>query len=326
MRTIGLAVAALLLAAAPARANDSEAQVPLGGLVLTPSANISMDAEDLFVSREQVRVKYRSTNHAATDADVLVAFPLPDRAFAEDEALHDYRKDLKFQTTVDGKPAQLDYVEQATVNGTDVTARLTALGIAIIPSDIDFVEQMKARPDVATLVKEGLLANEGSAEQPYYVPKWQIRTFVTRRQVFPAGKTVAVEHSYVPLVGGSVGGNLNADHRKESWAKEHAAQFCIDDAFNRAFDGRVKAMATANTPSPYSESWVSYVLSSGANWKGPIADFRLVVDKGKAANLVSFCAEGVKKISPTQFEVRKRDFEPSKDLDVLIVEFYKPEG
>ena len=50
-----------------------------------------------------------------------------------------------------------------------------------------------------------------------------------------------------------------------------------------------------------------------------IKDFRMVVDKGKADSLVSFCAEGVKKISRTQFEVRKTDFEPVQDVDVLVV-------
>ena len=50
--------------------------------------------------------------------------------------------------------------------------------------------------------------------------------------------------------------------------------------------------------------------------------FRLVVDKGKPDNLVSFCMDGVRKISPTQFEVRKTNFEPRRDLPVLIVEFY----
>ena len=45
-----------------------------------------------------------------------------------------------------------------------------------------------------------------------------------------------------------------------------------------------------------------------------------MVDKGKPRNLVSFCMNGVKKISPTQCEVRRKNFEPSRDLDVLIVQ------
>ena len=69
---------------------------------------------------------------------------------------------------------------------------------------------------------------------------------------------------------------------------------------------------------------MDYVLKSGANWKGPIKDFRLVVEKDKPENFVSFCMDGVKKISPTRFEVRKANFEPANDLSILIVEFYNP--
>lgn len=46
-----------------------------------------------------------------------------------------------------------------------------------------------------------------------------------------------------------------------------------------------------------------------------------MVDKGKAENIVSFCMSGVKKISPTQFEVRRKNFEPEGDLQILIVDW-----
>ena len=68
-----------------------------------------------------------------------------------------------------------------------------------------------------------------------------------------------------------------------------------------------------------SEQRIEYILTTGANWSGPIRDFRLVVDKGDARNLVSFCGNGVKKISPTQFEMRERDFMPEHNLYVLIL-------
>jgi hypothetical protein len=35
--------------------------------------------------------------------------------------------------------------------------------------------------------------------------------------------------------------------------------------------------------------------------------------------LISFCEDGVKKISPTQFEVRRMNFTPRRDLDILIL-------
>ena len=62
------------------------------------------------------------------------------------------------------------------------------------------------------------------------------------------------------------------------------------------------------------------MLTTGANWRSPIGSFRLVVDKGKPGNLVSFCETGIKKIGPTQFEVRHSNWKPTGDLHVLIIE------
>ena len=45
----------------------------------------------------------------------------------------------------------------------------------------------------------------------------------------------------------------------------------------------------------------------------------MVVDKGRSRNLVSFCGEGVRRISSTQFEIRRRNFTPTRDLSVLIL-------
>jgi len=50
-----------------------------------------------------------------------------------------------------------------------------------------------------------------------------------------------------------------------------------------------------------------------------------VVDKGAPANLVSFCADGVKKISPTQFEVRHTNFTPTRNVSIVILQPRPPE-
>ena len=46
-----------------------------------------------------------------------------------------------------------------------------------------------------------------------------------------------------------------------------------------------------------------------------------MVDKGNAENMVSFCMDGVKKISPSRLEVRKTNFEPKGNLNILIVQW-----
>ncbi len=69
-------------------------------------------------------------------------------------------------------------------------------------------------------------------------------------------------------------------------------------------------------------AWSSTTVTSnisGANWKSPIGDFKMTIDKGAANRLVSFCGDGVTKISPTQFQVHHANFTPTKNVAVLIL-------
>lgn len=314
----GLCLAATL--ALPAQANDSSAATAIGGLTLTKSDAIRMDSEDLFVSEKAVRVSYRFTNTSAQDIETLVAFPLPDHTASPVTAIPDYIGDLKFRTLIDGQPVDLAFVQQAIFKGQDVTERITRLKLPVMPLTEPFEAARKALPKAEhdALVRDGLLENIGDAQNPEWENRWVTRTIVTRRQVFPAGKTVSVEHSYVPMVGGSVGGAFNREYRKEADFAAKRRTYCIDDGFLKSFDAR---QAKMKEPSNYNEIWISYVLKTGANWHGPIGDFRMVIDKGKEDSLVSFCGTGVKKIGPTQFEVRYRNFVPKDDLNVLVVNF-----
>ncbi len=336
MRKTKIAVLALLTLPAPALANDSSAAIAIGGLALTQNDAISMDSEDLFLSEAEVRVRYRFTNRTNHDVATLVSFPVPDlpggiSGYLGDRSLPDYRE-LGFRTTIDGKPVTLGYVERAEIASPgsphrDVTARLAALGWPLrwgpidYDQDLSFIDKL-SEAQKAGFIREGLLAH--SAEYDMLLPAWNLVTHVTRRQVFAAGKTVEVTHRYVPLVGGSVGGNLDPEQRQSDYFPEHAKQYCIDRAFLSAFDRRQGTKPPGERPA-YSERWLSYLLSPGANWRGPIGQFRLVIDKGRPGNLVSLCMDGVTKISPTQFEVRKTNFEPKQDIDVMIVTWNIPE-
>ncbi len=323
------ACVALALAAvfpAPSLANDSEAETALGGLALKQSDSISMDSEDLFISRDLVRVKYRFTNTSDRPVEAIVAFPLPDIPAAEFEDNKIFWGDpsqLKFKTTIGGRPIALEIVQQAFFKGKDITTRLATLNIPLNCIDFEkYNEAVKrvAQPERDKLLAEGLLRDDGVNGQHSYMAQWSLRTTITRAQTFPPKASVIVEHQYAPLVGGSVGGGLSASRRNTEWFKKEQRKYCIDKEWLASFDKRVKRTEGGDA---YGEIWIGYVLTTGANWKGPIRDFRLVVDKGKPDTLVSFCAEGVKKISPTQFEVRYADFTPKKDLDILIVEWAK---
>lgn len=332
-----LPLAALLIAAAlpaaPTLANDSEAEWALGGLTLKTTAAISMDREELILSADEVRVAYTYTNHSPEPREVLIAFPLP--ALPGPEGFFDYIgypdwSRLEFATTVDGEPVEWDVADRALLGTgageTDVTDRVLARGWPVHwVLDYNFPDAVQALPeaDKATLIAQGLLTGERDESGFLRVqPAWRGQRFILRTQTFPAKASVVVRHRYTPMTGGSVGGMLYPAVRKDypEALAEYRQKWCVDDAFLAGVDRRLAAAPKGKTRY-MSETWLGYVLSSGANWHGPIRDFRLVVDKGEPGNLVSFCMDGVKKISPTQFEVVKENFEPTRDLDLLIVRF-----
>lgn len=324
--------AALLLAvlpAAPALANDSEAAWALGGLTLKTTADISMDREELYLSASEVRVDYTYTNHADSAREVMIAFPLP--ALPEQEGYLEYAgypdwDALYFSTTVDGEPVEWDVADRALVGEKDVTDLVLARGWPVHwVLDYTFLDTVLDLPraEQDALVAQGLLLSERDGFGTVRVtPAWRGQRFILRTQTFPAKSTVAVSHRYTPLVGGSVGGMLYPQARRDypEGLAEYRTRWCLDDAFLAGIDRRL-ASAPKGMTRFMSETWLGYVLSTGANWHGPIRHFRLVVDKGEPGHLVSFCMDGVKKISPTQFEVVKENFEPARDLDVLIVRF-----
>ena len=147
------------------------------------------------------------------------------------------------------------------------------------------------------------------------VPAWTVRETWHWRQVFPAGRDLRVEHEYAPGTGGSVDVALaRPDYRNSAEGRREQSEYCTDRAFLSALD------RASRSGGPVTERRVRYILTTGGNWRAPIGDFRLVVDKGRPENLVSFCGTGLRRISPTQFEMRRRDWRPDRDLAVLIVE------
>lgn len=330
---LSIGLAALLAPLAGASANDTTAELAAGGLVLTRTADIEMRSEDLYVSADEIRVTYRFFNRAAQDRTVTVAFPMPDVTLDFIGGLsavpHPGTENfLDFSTKADGQPVATEVEVKAFGNGVDQTALLRKLGVPLYPdAEYDGLTALpKAQRD--ELIGLGLAAinefNSGQGWEQHVSPTWTLKTTYHFQQTFPAGREVVIEHRYTPAAGESVGSVIGSPYAPGT--PEYADDlrtYCIDQGFLAAV-GQAKAKA-GKDGMPFSEQRVSYILTTGANWAAPIKDFRLVVEKGDARNLVSFCAEGVKKISPTQFEVRKTDFTPGADLNVLILRPIPPQ-
>jgi hypothetical protein len=327
---IFVALMLICAAALPALANDTTAELATGGLIFVSNDNIEMSTEDLFISAKQVRVRYRFINKANTDVTVLVAFPLPEvRISAPDENISLPTEDpvniFAFTTRVDGKPVSMRVEQRVTAVGIDRTQYLRDLGIPLAPQlqstnqALDHLPQDKWNELLRLGLAEIDAYDAGKGMEKHLSARWGLSTTFYWEQTFQAGKETIIEHEYKPSVGGSVQTELGAPGMvKETWYADYLRKYCIDKDFLAAVEQLRQANKSDFGP-PYSEQRIDYILKTGANWSGPIKDFHLVVDKGDPASLVSFCGNGVKKISTTQFEMRKSNFSPDGNLSVLIL-------
>lgn len=316
-----VAVLPFLASGVPLLANDSIAETAAGGLELRTSADIDMVSEDLFVSAERVTVRYLFRNAAARDVEALVAFPMPDRDLSL-EQFSDVAFPSGFRTLVDGKPVTMEVERKAVLKGADQTRLLGELGIAVSGEEIRTALDRLPIAQQERLVKLGLAEVDeydvGKGMERHLAPMWTVKESWYWRQTFPAGRNLSVEHSYVPGTGGTVSTALaDREFRGSPEGIQMIADYCIDRDFLAGLDRMARAPGQDYPILP--EQRIGYVLKTGANWRSPIGSFRLVVDKGAPENVVSFCGSGVRKIAPTQFEMRRSDWRPDADLKVLIV-------
>lgn len=324
-------VAGMLLAAAPALANDTSAVLTTGGLEFITNEDIVMESEELFISKDEIRVVYQFRNTGETDQNILVAFPMPDIvpnfwspvAFptGPDENL------FQFETTLNGQPVEATLHEYGYAFGVDRTKLIKQLGLPLVPISTAASEATDALDDETTqrLLHLGLVTPDefdaGEGWEKHFWPAWTYKATYTWEGDFPTGETVEVVHTYKPSVGGTVGVSfLSEPYEDYDPATEYKTKYCTDEGF---LDAVRATLTSPDEPysAPFTESWISYILTTGGNWGGgAISKFRLVVDKGSVDNLISFCGEDVKKIGPTTFEMVKTDFWPQRELDILILE------
>jgi hypothetical protein len=319
----------LSVAALPAFANDTTAQLETGGLEFTRTDAISMDEEKLYISPKEVRVDYVFRNTSDKPVETYVAFPMPDieggpeqNVDAGNTASDNF---LGFSVVQDGVDIKPDLQQRAYSGDIDMTDVVAAAKIPMNP------QSDEARTALSKLPQETLddwqvrglimadIYDDGSGEKKEYVPLWTLKSAYWWKTSFPTGKDIHVSHKYHPSVGGTVATTFldeNNEPKGDRFA-EYKKKYCVDDAFVKLAK---QSNADMNAGKPYLvENWISYVLTTGSNWLGPIKKFTLIVDKGEHDNFVSFCGTGVKKTGDTTFEMTATDFHPENDLEILLL-------
>ena len=329
LRGWALIAALLVVTGWPARANDSAAELSIGGLQFVRTDDVAMESEDLRIALDRISVRYQFANVTTKPVTLTVAFPLPDIDLSEAENIalpsNDPVNFVDFETKVDGSPAPLTIDQRAMVGNKDVSALLRQLKLPLLP--IGGREIRVADLPAATrtrLVDDGLLMPAGMNDngRQQYAPGWVTKTSAMRQQVFPPTRTVTVEHQYRPSVGSSPDTILRSNLRRSSALSQeverYRKEYCVQDAFLAELDKRA-GNSQANT-AKLQERRVSYVLKTGANWAGPIRSFKLTIDPGGSDRLVSFCSGRLKASSTgNTLEYTASDFKPDADLKILVI-------
>jgi hypothetical protein len=325
MRTL-IAAFAFSVFSAPALANDSTAELGAGGLIYVNTEEIEMRSEDLFISMDEVRVRYEFVSVSDHDVSTLVAFPMPDIKggidFMQSVPTEDPVNFLGFRTTIDGQAVEASVQQRVSALGVEQTAVLIELGVPLAPhlaATRDALDRLPAEAQ-DRLVGLGLAGIEeydaGKGWERHLAPLWLLSTAFYWQQGFPAGKTVIVEHSYKPSVGSTAGLSFGSkEMRTGPYYEDYARKYCFDRAFLAAVDKRQRPDGN----NALMENRIEYILTTAANWAGTIRSFHLTIDKGSPDNLVSFCGEDVAKTGPTRFEMTKENFYPEEDLAIMIL-------
>jgi hypothetical protein len=243
---------------------------------------------------------------------------------------------LAFATQANGQPVTTEVEQKASAMGVDRTAMLQQLGLPLAP-------QLKATYDALDALpkdKWQQLIDLGMAETYEYgttadgkmtthlEPRWTLHTTYYWQQTFPPKQELVIEHQYKPSVGASVGTEIGSPPVKndpqfaaqlKKQLADYTTKYCMDPGFIAAAAQAQQKAKQSGKDTLLGEKRVDYILKTGANWDGPIKDFTLTVDKGDPDALISFCGTGVKKLSPTQFQVHYTDYEPTADLAILIL-------
>lgn len=296
-----------------AYANDSTGYVATGGVSYIKNDKIAMHSEDLYISKDLIKVDYKFKNLSNQPVTETLLFPLPPVPTWTDYDFADVNETLKsFKTMANGKAVKYKthvraFMYDKDEKAVDVTQIFNSCGVS---------EQEMLRVweegDWLNAINQKLVACDnaklkslmGEFDPVFDQVLWDGQVIYEFEQTFAPHATTKISHSYQPMVGGSV-------HFHES----QYAYFCVDKSLAQRLNKRQAEEGIF----PYSA--LGYVLTTGANWAKPIEQFKLTIERD-SDEIVSFCWNGkskVQKVGAGKFEVIERNFVPKHDLDVAFV-------
>lgn len=307
MRTL---LAMLCFAVTPALAADEGRGIGYAatGPAFDLPAGMSVEQLELHIALNSVRLTYvfkTSTNQTVHFSVALPDMPVdasPD-AIGLGDTTDGLRADtqptnyLNLAVRVNERSQLLTGHGRTLFDGHDVTRRLLENGVPLLYGvDGDAPWSQLPTAVQAALEADGLLAVDAA--------QWSYQASFEWEYSFEPGET-RLEVSYTPVAHYWSDITLDAFPEIEPDGSGTRA-YCIDDAVRRAFSRK-----------PSFELYTVTHLSAPSP-RLPVGHYRLVVDKGAAANLAAFCPLAAKKTAPTTFEWTATNFTPGDETGVLF--------
>jgi hypothetical protein len=343
-----IAVALAACSATSCLANDSSSELAAGGLVMVKTDAIAIQREDLTLALDQVQVRYEMRNDQAVPVTLRVAFPMPEVPIDTPGGMEIPGADgnpsagmiewpsgnapnaLFFRVSVDGNPVRPDIEVRADLpDGRNIAGALRQIGgwwLVLNPKmyiDSPAPDSFDPGRDIGpTMMRQ--LRDLGAVEgdDPIW-PLWRTRITFHWMQTFKPGVTI-VEHRYFPIIG-----HFYLTEKAGQWTgwertgpERSERDYCIGDAERHA----LRELAEPGGVTDLSVASLGYILTTGANWAGPIGTFHVAIEGdrgptrlGRVGTIVLCSETPLERTGPLRLEGTARDFVPTRDLKVLMV-------
>jgi hypothetical protein len=325
-----------------ASSNDGIAGFKGGKVELNFSSNtnVSMKSEILKISQSLVNVDYVFYNDSKKNEDVLVAFPFPEVDCSDFQ----FDLDSKFTALVDGSPAPIKEEVIVKYKGKDITQTVKDAGLKLC-RDTRFEQEMAenirvniTNPEKYKFKKNcnefifysndkkfldkfiqfcelGYVAEwsgeNASVEYPWG-PDWKVTKKMYFNASFPSMKETRIQHSYIPWQGR--GSYFPKDLSYEKFEKIKNLKIWSQglEKINKN-PLRYEMILTSDRYS------VEYILKTAKTWKGPIQDFKLILDRNNAAAISNYVKDY--KVVGNDLVWESKNFIPKEDLVVSFLNY-----
>jgi hypothetical protein len=301
-------------------ANDGFGALGAGGIIIGKTDDIAMVKEVLDIGYDKIKVDYEFVNESDHDITEIIVFPMPPYLVGDQDPYPSYMGVIpNFNIIVNGKPIKFQTKVRAVAwdkkdKEADITQKLRNIGFsdyAIIMSDYNRQQILYQNKDL--LIKNGLLDPQTDTEYGFE-PLWKNYIDYEWKQTFKAHQKLKISHSYTPLTSNGTSGCY-----EESLKNGFQKAYCMNSKIADLLGSLAKDERNWGGYPCLPGFNVDYILKTANTWKDGIRDFKLIVRKRKADEIISLCFPGdFKKISSLTYEMELKNFKPKQDLSIYF--------